>query len=481
MDNKTKKNIKIYNDNNNSSTSDGNNKLPDWLTINDNGKKVVNQIKLADSLEEKYCFTINQFSPTGYWYDPQEKRWKEHADKVVEVAIKDELKHYEIWRVNTLTSIAKLISLDANKIVDSDPFDEPVKHKAVFGNHTYNLETDELEPNSPDNHLLQYRPYELDMNGKAETWNEWLKQSLVPNPIQICDEDAEKDHARLVDEYCPVAVETVKAFIGYALAGSYDDFQHYMILYGNGGEGKSTFLRKIAQVIGKPNVSDVSLEALSDQEAAKFSTSKLYHKAANIFADISPKFMNQTNIVKVLTGGDTITGQFKHKDPFEFQNEAKMIFSANQLPAFNDFTKGFKRRPIIVTFHKIKDFNKRFNDQDFKNEMPAFAHECLLAYRNALKANEFPQTEFMKQQKQDWIDANDNIGNWIKECCSTAEGDREKGVHLYTNYKEYIAKTGGNIMAKTTFKQQLMSRGYEYGTTKINGKSAKGFKGIKIK
>lgn len=481
MDDKTKKNIKTYNDNNASGVSDDNNNLPDWLTINDNGRKVVNQIKLAKLLEKKYRFSINQFSQHGYWYDPKAKQWKGYADEVVESSVKDEIVPYGIWKVNMLTSTAKLINLDSKKIVDSNPFDEPAAHKAVFGKHTYNLKTDKLEPNSPDNHLLQNRPYELDMNGKAETWNEWLKQSLVPNPFQVCDENAEKDHARLVDEYDQTAIETVKAFIGYALAGSHEDFQHYMILYGNGGEGKSTFLDKVTQVVGKSNVSNVSLEALSDQEASKFATSKLYHKAANIFADISSKFMNQTNIVKVLTGGDATTAQFKHKDPFEFKNEAKMIFSANELPAFKDFSDGFKRRPIIVTFHKIKDFNKKFNDEDFKREMPAFAHECLLAYRKALKANEFPQTEFMKQQKQDWIDANDNVGNWIEECCSTAKSDREKGVYLYDSYKKYCENAGGNVMAKKTFKQQLKERGYEYDTIKIKGKSAKGFKGIKVK
>ena len=456
-------------------------KGPDWLNITEDGKKHVDQIKLAKYLEKKYRFNINQFSQHGYWYDPKVEQWKGHADDIIEASIKDEIVPYGIWKVNLITSIAKLITLDSKRIVDSDPFDEPAVHKAVFGKHTYNLETDRLEPNSPDNYLLQNRSYELDINGKADTWNEWLRQSLVPCTIAKYDDNNDKEHSRLTDEYDLTAVETVKAFIGYALAGSHKDFQHYMILYGNGGEGKSTFLGKITEVIGKFNVSDVSLDDLSDQEAAKFTTSKLYHKAANIFADISPKFMKQTNIIKVLTGGDTITAQFKHKDPFEFRNEAKMIFSANELPAFKDFTDGFKRRPIIVTFHPIKNFNKKFNDEGFKREIPAFAYECLLAYRKALEANKFPQTEFMRQQKQDWIDANDNIGNWIKDCCSIADGDRGKGTCLYESYKTYCIATGSNVMSKKNFNNQLMGRGYEYGSVKINGKTVKGFKGIKVK
>lgn len=36
-------------------------------------------------------------------------------------------------------------------------------------------------------------------------------------------------------------------------------------------------------------------------------------------------------------------------------------------------------------------------------------------------------------------------------------------------------------MAKKTFNQQLIDRGYKYDTIKIKGKSAKGFKGIKVK
>lgn len=452
-------------------------KPAEWIDIDDKGHKHINEIKLAQCLEKKYKFTLNQFSEHGYWFDPTINQWKGHADAVIEGSIKDEIVPQGIWRTSLVASVAKLVTLDSQTIVDEDPFNNPAPYKAVFGGHTYNLQTDKLEPSSPDNHILQNRRYELNMSGKAETWNKWLKQSLVPNSVPQYEDE---DHTRLIDEHDVAAIETVKAFIGFSLIGSYKDFQIYMILYGSGGEGKSTFLNKFMKIIGKPNVSNVSLEALSDQQEAKFATSKLYHKSANVFADISPKFMNQTNIVKTLTGGDTTTAQFKYQDPFEFENEAKLIFSANDLPAFNDFTDGFKRRPIIVTFHKIKHFKEQFKDEDFEREMPAFVHECLLAYKNALETGTFPVTKYMKQQKQDWINANDNIGNWISDCCTTNPGDKEKAVYLYNNYKNYCQNTAVPCLGNKRFVKEMTKRGYIHGAIKINGKTYKGYKGIAL-
>lgn len=452
-----------------------NNSFPEWLTVSDKGNKLVDEIKLAKYLEKKYHFTSNQFIEHGYWFDPKSRQWKNYADSVIEKSIKNEIVPHGIWRTNLLASVSKLIALDSQEIVEDNPFDQPAPYKAVFGKHTYNLMTDTLEDNSPENYLLQNRPYELETKGEATTWNKWLKQSLVPSTKENRD-----DTGKLQDEYDLTAIETVKAFIGFALAGSFKDFQIYMILYGLGGDGKSTFLNKLMELIGKPNVSNVSLESLSDQKEAKFATSKLYHKAANVFADISPKFMEQTNIIKTLTGGDTITAQFKYKDPFELENEAKLIFSANDLPAFNDFTDGFKRRPIIVTFHKIKNFKERFKEQDFKREMPAFAYECLKSYKKALDSGKFPVTEYMEQQKRSWVNANDNIGNWINDCCTTNENDKEKSVYLYGNYKEYCKNTAVPCLSNRKFAKELIARGYKHTTVKINGKNVKGYKGIAL-
>src|SRR3546814_8902605 len=76
--------------------------------------------------------------------------------------------------------------------------------------------------------------------------------------------------------------------------------------------------------------SDLTLERLLENN---FSTASLFGKMANIDADVSSEELKRTGILKNLTGGDTIVAEFKFRQAFSFKNYAKLIFSANKIPA----------------------------------------------------------------------------------------------------------------------------------------------------
>ena len=71
---------------------------------------------------------------------------------------------------------------------------------------------------------------------------------------------------------------------------------------------------------------------------------------ANIDADLSSEALSRTGLLKKITGVDEITGEFKFKTAFSFKNYAKLIFSANKIPATPDGTDAFFARLLIVNF-----------------------------------------------------------------------------------------------------------------------------------
>jgi putative DNA primase/helicase len=106
-------------------------------------------------------------------------------------------------------------------------------------------------------------------------------------------------------------------------------------------------LRLIERFLGSHNVSSESLQRILERN---FSSAQLYGKLANIDADLSSEALRNTGLLKKLTGGDKLTGEYKNKQLFEFVNRAKVLFSANKIPLSTDETDAFYRRIIIVNF-----------------------------------------------------------------------------------------------------------------------------------
>lgn len=460
--------------------------LNDWLyTKTEDGKIKINRLNLANYLMDQFHFTFTNFDEHGYWWHPEKKQWLPNADKHLKKVIPVILEK-QVGVMDNATVSAVTTNIMTSKGVNeslTDPFIKNNPHLVVFDNGTYNLDTDKIEENRFDNYILQHHDYDLGELQAINTWDNWLQESLV-------DPNARKDeNGRWKSEGDPNAPETFKAFIGWALAGTYQEFQHYMMIPGNGGEGKSTMLNLISDIFGTFNISNVDFENLGDGDKARFQVAKMYRKELNYADDIEDGYIGQTNILKRLTGGNRLTAEYKGKDPFEFTNEAKLIFTCNHLPSFRDSSHGMARRPIIIRWRKIKDFKKRYLKSNFDRDKPAFVRECLIAYAKALKAAEdmeephLPMTEFMLQQAEDWIKTNDIIGNWIADNCETGEDPKvyhEQTQTLYNNYLTYCRQSGVQNLNKTNFNKELKNRGIEPNkNVRINGQQHKCYVGIR--
>ena len=55
----------------------------------------------------------------------------------------------------------------------------------------------------------------------------------------------------------------------------------------------------------------------------KFSSAHLYQKHINSFDDLSSRDVNDTGTFKIVTGGGSITAEYKFGSQFQFENYAK--------------------------------------------------------------------------------------------------------------------------------------------------------------
>lgn len=88
---------------------------------------------------------------------------------------------------------------------------------------------------------------------------------------------------------------------------------------------------------------------------------------AAAYGDLKSTKLSETGNFKVLTAGDSVTGEHKFGQPFKFRNFAKLIFSANLIPESDDKTDAFYRRWVIIPFDKR--FGNGYEDTELANKL----------------------------------------------------------------------------------------------------------------
>ena len=149
-------------------------------------------------------------------------------------------------------------------------------------------------------------------------------------------------------------------------------FQKFIVLLGPGGIGKSTAAGLVSRVIGKRNMSAVPLQRLNE----RFQSTALMYKLLNSSTDIPATSMDQTSVVRLITGEDPVPAEFKGGKIFHFDNYARLLFSANEMPAvLSENPAAFYRRLLVI---EAKQGEHIENLQEGLTEsIPGFIAECI--------------------------------------------------------------------------------------------------------
>lgn len=423
---------------------------------------------LQEEIEQKNHFLKNNFYKKGFHYDNQLGYWRKDFREYLRKTIMDKFKSVNYMKKSDYDLVFQMLNDDIYKDSDKRVFEHSNPYLAHFKNGTYNVKTGEMQPHNPDDYIIEYRDYELDTTGKeTPITDEWFKQTF-------------KDEAQFMME-----------FVGYCFARTYEPFQLFVILRGNGSDGKSSFLRYLSALIGEQNSSTVSLKDIAGKDS-RFSTSQLYQKSLNYFADIGSDFVEQTQEVKSLTGGDKIKAEFKNQDPFMFENHAKLIFSANELPAVKDFTDGFKRRVCLIDYNFIDDFAENFDMKEIYAEIPAFAYKCIRKFKERLDkpvidksctvpVNQLSITPKMINDRGNWLKEANNVAQFVDECCELGSDYHIGNYGLRNAYKKFCEENGYKMMGKTKLNKELSNLGVKCSQQVwVNGSNSRGYKGIRL-
>ncbi|MGD6831410.1 DNA primase family protein [Sutcliffiella halmapala] len=305
--------------------------------------------------------------------------------------------------------------------------------------------------------------------------------STVQFPVTYDPEANDEVVMKFLESVLPSdTIETMLELIGYCLVPT-TKYEKAFMFSGTGANGKSTFVNMLSTLLGKENVSNVPLQ---DLENNRFKSAQLYGKMANIFADIAPTALDKSSVFKSIVSGDSISAEYKGKDSFDFRPFAKLIFSANELPATRDITDGFFRRWIIIPFPN--QFKKNEADPNLIHKLTTpEAQSTLLNYAiqglNRLEANgHFTESETIHNLLNDYKKESDSVSTFIEEKCDLgAWGECTSTKELFEVYEKWCVQMGYQIIKKRDFNKRLEGE-YKLNKTRKFRSSSESWEGIAI-
>ncbi|WP_002145556.1 DNA primase family protein [Bacillus cereus] len=267
----------------------------------------------------------------------------------------------------------------------------------------------------------------------------------------------------------------LEEILGYILFRR-NEFAATFILTGDGSNGKSSYLKIIRNLIGSDNASSLDLNEL-DQ---RFKTAELFGKLANIGDDIGKGYIKESSIFKKLSTGETLNVERKGKDPFDFTNYAKLIFSANEMPRINDFSDGLGRRLQIVPF-KAKftpnddDYDPFITDKLLSDEsMQYVLNLALKSLKRLLVEKKFTKSKAVESELIKYKEENNPIISFVNN--EDVELERAVVGDIYLQYKVYCAENGFQSVSNVNFSKQVTQLfKYKSHVQKVDGKSKRIF------
>lgn len=279
----------------------------------------------------------------------------------------------------------------------------------------------------------------------------------------------------------PDQVLTVQEWLGYYFYRSYM-FKKAIIFVGEGDTGKTTLLEVFTYLLGKDNISSISLQKMSSD---KFSAAHLYEKHGNLVDELSAKDISDTGAFKVATGGGTITGEYKFGNQFAFHNFSKFTFACNRIPDVTDFDDtAYFNRWIVIRFEntitkKIPNFVDSLKTEEERSGLFNWAMEGLV---RLLEQGRFTYSNDADQTKMEMLRSSSSAGEFISKFVRQKVDNEITKEDMYDAYVKFCTDNNLSVATKKSFGMKFITLKYVSDGLVYNGlgKRVEGWRNVEI-
>ncbi len=292
-------------------------------------------------------------------------------------------------------------------------------------NGTLNLRTGVVDAHRRKHLITKLAPITYDPTARAPRWKQFL--------YEIMDHDTE-------------LISFLQRAVGYSLTGDTRE-QCLFFCYGQGANGKTTFLETIRTMMGEYG-KQADFNSFTTQSHADSPRSDLarMHGARLITAseaDSEKGFDART--LKMLTGGDTIVARELYEKLFEFRPCHKLFLVANHKPLVKEQTEAFWRRMRLVPFTVM--FTPRERDKQLgeklRQELPGILNWALAGCQQ-WRTNGLQEPSAVRKATRSYQSENDILGEYLQQRCKKDTTAWISMTALYQSFSDWWVETRGS-------------------------------------
>jgi P4 family phage/plasmid primase-like protien len=267
---------------------------------------------------------------------------------------------------------------------------------------------------------------------------------------------------------------------GYILTGSCQE-EGFLFIHGAGNSGKSKFIDCLGGMLGKADeggyCATAKIEMLMESKHERHTEELACLAGARMVRCSEPDEGARWNeaLLKLITGRDTVSARRLYEKQFTFTPEFKLLINGNFRPAFKNTGEEIRRRMHFIEFPESIPESERIYGlpELLQAEWPAImawaVEGCMEWQRTGLQ-----KPASVKAETQQYLDAEDTLGQWIADCCELGKELKYATGDAYKSYAEYVEKSGEGIVSKKRFSQRMEARGFNTKGRKGNGKAILG-------
>jgi len=254
--------------------------------------------------------------------------------------------------------------------------------------------------------------------------------------VRIIDQNLEADQER---------INILQEWTGLMLIPD-TQFQKFMILCGEGSNGKSVYFAVLEALLGNENVSHVSLEDFG----GNFDLQSTLGKLANISADCDDMENVAEGSLKRFASGDAMDIKRKFKESVNASPTARLIIGTNNLPRFADKSEGIKRRILYIPFRRSVPESERETGIDkhaewsgrLVGEMPGVLNWAIEGLRRLRHNGRFSNSRVCDEAMAEYErDLNPTL-IFFEECIQVSSIEKIAKGKLYDVYVAWCIKNG---------------------------------------
>jgi P4 family phage/plasmid primase-like protien len=163
--------------------------------------------------------------------------------------------------------------------------------------------------------------------------------ALCPRWARVADDAMESDTER---------IRVLQEWFGYCLVHDTSQ-QKFLVIYGDGGTGKTVTLDVLTALLGPANVSHIPVE----QFDKRFQLTPTIGMLANIATEVGEVSRGGEAVLKAFTSGDRMYFDRKGLSGIQALPTARLALAANNLPRFADRSSGIWRRIVLVPYRVV--------------------------------------------------------------------------------------------------------------------------------